>query len=216
MRGKPPPYPQGLAQYRITPADAGKTPQHPLCRSKVPDHPRGCGENRVTSPMQRGEKGSPPRMRGKLMPPTVSIIIARITPADAGKTFCRRLRRACTRDHPRGCGENDSVAAWIAAAFGSPPRMRGKPTGETYSAYLDRITPADAGKTPQLPPICLSTWDHPRRCGENTFYCAQDIKSIGSPPQVRGKLSPSPYTAAVSRITPAGAGKTRRFHWRCL
>ena len=32
---------------------------------------------------------------------------------------------------------------------------------------------------------------------------------MGSPPQVRGKLSPSSLGLLYSRITPAGAGKTR-------
>ena len=86
--------------------------------------------------------------------------------------------------------------------------MRGKPTGETHSAYLDRITPADAGKTPQLPPICLSTWDHPRRCGENTSRLINDYQTIGSPPQVRGKLSFFIFYFSFCGITPAGAGKT--------
>ena len=54
-----------VIQIRITPADAGKTQQRLRAGRLVEDHPRGCGENRVTSPMQRGEKGSPPRMRGK-------------------------------------------------------------------------------------------------------------------------------------------------------
>ena len=60
-------------------------------------------------------------------------------------------------DHPRGCGENDGVPANFDDEAGSPPRMRGKHPLCTLAGNIMRITPADAGKTPQLPPVCLST-----------------------------------------------------------
>ena len=34
-----------MEQWRITPADAGKTSLFALARTTQPDHPRGCGEN---------------------------------------------------------------------------------------------------------------------------------------------------------------------------
>ena len=41
-----------------------------------------------------------------------------------------------------------------------------------------------------------------------------DFSSIGSPPQVRGKLPPQSCDRYAKRITPAGAGKTRKLNAR--
>ena len=50
--------------------------------------------------------------------------------------------------------------------------------------------------------------DHPRRCGENLLQKNCFKKTLGSPPQVRGKPNTDANAAAITRITPAGAGKT--------
>ena len=86
MRGKLPIYASDIADYRITPADAGKTNGELDCVRLAEDHPRGCGENRHI--LWGGLKclGSPPRMRGKRPMNAEYVLHARITPADAGKT----------------------------------------------------------------------------------------------------------------------------------
>ena len=71
--------------------------------------------------------GSPPRMRGKLISTVLQGITQRITPADAGKTRLLTKLQNNRWDHPRGCGENGTVAPIAIAITG--------------------ITPADAGKT---------------------------------------------------------------------
>ena len=71
-----------------------------------------------------------------------------------------------------------------------------------------RITPAGAGKTDLVYGKSLYVKDHPRRCGENSHIGFWGMLGKGSPPQVRGKLSLSCSLLGVTRITPAGAGKT--------
>ena len=71
-----------------------------------------------------------------------------------------------------------------------------------------RITPAGAGKTVFPLVAWVFGWDHPRRCGENTGGRNKGSGKVGSPPQVRGKPETKARRAVVSRITPAGAGKT--------
>ena len=71
-----------------------------------------------------------------------------------------------------------------------------------------RITPAGAGKTDRKAPGKSYKEDHPRRCGENLRLHLFMLLLVGSPPQVRGKLSRSTDNSNISRITPAGAGKT--------
>ena len=86
--------------------------------------------------------------------------------------------------------------------------MRGK-LNNLFLCLLNRgITPAGAGKTPRGAAMRLTAKDHPRRCGENDSRSTCPTASMGSPPQVRGKLYKAAEILGVERITPAGAGKT--------
>ena len=86
--------------------------------------------------------------------------------------------------------------------------MRGKRAEGRNRQGKNRITPAGAGKTATSIRVTAFSGDHPRRCGENRRYSQAILRTIGSPPQVRGKPGNVPITAGGSRITPAGAGKT--------
>ena len=91
----------------------------------------------------------------------------RITPADAGKTSTNRGSYRQGKDHPRGCGENMIAAYRDALTKGSPPRMRGKHEVTANFGGVERITPADAGKTRSESTAPAGGADHPRGCGEN-------------------------------------------------
>ena len=65
-----------------------------------------------------------------------------------GKRIRLYISKLGAEDHPRGCGENPAPLWAIQTRLGSPPRMRGKLHRETTWAAAQRITPADAGKTP--------------------------------------------------------------------
>ena len=91
---------------------------------------------------------------------------------------------------------------------GSPPQVRGKPRRPRQCRSHRRITPAGAGKTGIVAHADVLAEDHPRRCGENDGVPATFEDERGSPPQVRGKPLAARATAALSGITPAGAGKT--------
>ena len=168
MRGKQERAVGIVQQSRITPADAGKTKLTPQKTYIIRDHPRGCGENPTRIHRFCCNKGSPPRMRGKRDLIAGILLDRRITPADAGKTLVQWSIVRDTRDHPRGCGENDDAArkktdaegitpadagktgghvATVRDGVGSPPRMRGKLSSSSSPAASQRITPADAGKT---------------------------------------------------------------------
>ena len=167
MRGKPKQTFRKPTRSRITPADAGKTVNPSSRRGVKWDHPRGCGENAATMIPYTAPRGSPPRMRGKLLQDAMTKCQFRITPADAGKTTQSLSSGRSLRDHPRGCGENPACCSSIKFSKGSPPRMRGKRNRETCAEQHAGITPADAGKTFGLCfPFGLLR-DHPRGCGEN-------------------------------------------------
>ena len=70
----------------ITPAYAGKSSSMSRCRSSSGDHPRVCGEKTYALKYYLFEKGSPPRMRGKVCHGRVVAEDPGITPAYAGKS----------------------------------------------------------------------------------------------------------------------------------
>ena len=91
MRGKA--FRVGLAGriLGITPAYAGKRQPSAQRMGKFWDHPRVCGEKRVGSLASVGLSGSPPRMRGKVLPPVQPVPRVGITPACAGKSSIQHL-----------------------------------------------------------------------------------------------------------------------------
>ena len=192
----------------ITPARAGKTFSGVLRISQTEDHPRACGENAAGSLRLSRQPGSPPRVRGKLLSISNSLLQIRITPARAGKTEVDVRGVLSDADHPRACGENAVTGARSTARFGSPPRVRGKPCRMPPMPVLRRITPARAGKTAVPPSRSPRPADHPRACGENRLFLIVEAESNGSPPRVRGKRSPARAARRGRRITPARAGKT--------
>ena len=209
VRGKPPPCARCLRPKRITPAGAGKTLRRTHLFNVQWDHPRRCGENRDELYVGCPQGGSPPQVRGKLFLCWRTSRTCGITPAGAGKTPhpIRSLRSL--QDHPRRCGENPMRATAAANDAGSPPQVRGKLLNKRHCGCKIRITPAGAGKTSQINRTVMLSWDHPRRCGENIVHVAHVHAGGGSPPQVRGKHKEAQNELFWTRITPAGAGKTK-------
>ena len=78
-----------FAVVGITPACAGKRPAPPAQLPLLKDHPRVCGEKDERIAQSDELAGSPPRMRGKVLPPV--------------------LIECVHQDHPRTCGEKDSL-----------------------------------------------------------------------------------------------------------
>ena len=137
----------GYTSLRITPACAGKRDCGGYPHNSAEDHPRVCGEKcRRILPPSRG-RGSPPRVRGKVTIINDLLAEIRITPACAGKSCARLVRRCVGRDHPRVCGEKGRPVSGLRPAKGSPPRVRGKVDVLQVGERGDRITPACAGKS---------------------------------------------------------------------
>ena len=105
MRGKAHALKKRPLPVGITPAYAGKSSFLSGCTRMPRDHPRVCGEKRPRHAGMHAQKGSPPRMRGKVTWCCSFLDGNRITPAYAGKS--RRKRGNCkdVKDHPRVCGE---------------------------------------------------------------------------------------------------------------
>ena len=151
----------------ITPAYAGKSPPAERSGPIRWDHPRVCGEKMDAATIQSGNAGSPPRMRGKDNQTASAANSTGITPAYAGKSHCHPGQCGRNGDHPRVCGEKKIQAQKDYRRLGSPPRMRGKVSGQEREQ-------AHRG-------------DHPRVCGEKSLPPRPMRAQRGSPPRMRGK-----------------------------
>ena len=86
MRGKAHALKKRPLPVGITPAYAGKSSFLSGCTRMPRDHPRVCGEKRPRHAGMHAQKGSPPRMRGKVTWCCSFLDGNRITPAYAGKS----------------------------------------------------------------------------------------------------------------------------------
>ena len=87
MRGKDDTLPTLSAEWRITPAYAGKSGLFCAADQEGWDHPRICGEKRFKRDQDIKLTGSPPHMRGKGYDLVPTIQKYGITPAYAGKSY---------------------------------------------------------------------------------------------------------------------------------
>ena len=126
MRGKVRSRKYRAADFRITPAYAGKSIFRKFHDFSQQDHPRLCGEKcpSVGSPLY--QTGSPPPMRGKAKEESCEKTDAGITPAYAGKSLGACACTEIIQDHPRLCGEKSSGGFGIGSSQGITPAYAGK------------------------------------------------------------------------------------------
>ena len=107
-------------------------------------------------------------MRGKVCFSWKLLCVWGITPAYAGKRPLASQFHQTLRDHPRVCGEKESLTVGVL--------------GNAW------ITPAYAGKSCGI--IVYDNWvqDHPRVCGEKDSSALYPYGDPGSPPRMRGKV----------------------------
>ena len=215
MRGARAPINVRNVAQRIIPADAGSTHRHACTGGSREDHPRGCGEHKTVSSTSRGEAGSSPRMRGALTLGQQGCLEHRIIPADAGSTIANVIDPTAGKDHPRGCGEHDSLSAPVVYSAGSSPRMRGAHPRRPAQRRQGRIIPADAGSTYMNISTENSYEDHPRGCGEHWSIDNMRLVCQGSSPRMRGALREPSRRHHEIRIIPADAGSTSHLQSVC-
>ena len=85
MRGKVNPDRGVVLDHGITPAHAGKRSSRTPWWAVARDHPRACGEKKPKKRRKQKSRGSPPRMRGKVVGRPGHVVGVGITPAHAGK-----------------------------------------------------------------------------------------------------------------------------------
>ena len=160
----------------ITPACAGKSLLAAPVAGLPRDHPRVCGEkwqNRVNQLLVRG---SPPRMRGKVIFQAVAALVVGITPAYAGKRNTLTALESTS-------GEKLLAQLRTGSIEGSPPRVRGK-------AVPPRSAAASGCRGPSVPEYDAGHGGARRQAGP---------PGPAPPPQMRLGWSPPPCTGRQCR-----------------
>ena len=140
----------------------------------------------------------------------------RITPACAGRSQKCSSRQMIREDHPRVRGEKYSPMLRNHRSNGSPPRARGEDSDDTVSGGRDGITPACAGRSPEILVFYYDDEDHPRVRGEKRLTKQAERRRDGSPPRARGEVYEGDLCNLAIGITPACAGRSLRHVPRCL
>ena len=193
---------------RLIPAHAGKTILAAVNGSSLTAHPRSRGENFEETSLLASCPGPSPLTRGKPQLLADGLVQARLIPAHAGKTTCRRASSVATSAHPRSRGENPILAHDGGRLDGSSPLTRGKRDLPLSESLAEGLIPAHAGKT-SLPALREDPQAaHPRSRRENAQRPGAYACACGSSPLTRGKLSHSGTSLHQVRLIPAHAGKT--------
>ena len=172
-----------------------------------------CGEKWGKQILERGGRGSPPRVRGEGVHRSATVRVCRITPACAGRrdTFSPNASRP--PDHPRVRGEKVGGGLYSWTLAGSPPRARGEDTVLRSIPQQLRITPACAGRSAVRLSNGNAEVDHPRVRGEKSPSMRYSFATRGSPPRARGEDLHMRVARRVARITPACAGRRVFSKW---
>ena len=189
MRGTPFSGSLLIARLGIIPAYAGNTWNRCFGITSVWDHPRVCGEHSKNMLDECEERGSSPRMRGTPLVVPVRGLPRGIIPAYAGNTHAWTSLATNSRDHPRVCGEHDTLERHGGFRPGSSPRMRGTLRPVASCTPSARIIPAYAGNTSNCSLNPATNWDHPRVCGEHELQSLNTAQQSGSSPRMRGTLA---------------------------
>ncbi len=145
-----------------------------------------CGEHPGLSRLFRRSSGSSPHVRGAQDAQGKRTQTPGIIPACAGSTEHPVSAIPHSRDHPRMCGEHQTMRGPSGQMMGSSPHVRGAPFPIAHDAREGGIIPACAGSTAGSEPSRQLARDHPRMCGEHRLDGIQPSSSRGSSPHVRG------------------------------
>ena len=111
-----------------------------------------CGEKLEIPTVMVKYLGSPPHVRGEAQKLILGLLLYRITPACAGRSFCLLSGKRLPEDHPRMCGEKICAIFLTCSPVGSPPHVRGEETALFTLLLYHRITPACAGRSTRAQP----------------------------------------------------------------
>ena len=115
---------------RTIPAGAGNSRRSHQCPTSRRDHPRRCGEQSFRIRSHGGERGPSPQVRGTVRGGFHVAARQRTIPAGAGNRFMAKMGILDAGDHPRRCGEQQTLHLVRAVGQGPSPQVRGTEVDE--------------------------------------------------------------------------------------
>ncbi len=202
------------AQRRRTggtiPAGAGSRRRRCCSMTGWRDHPRGGGEQVLPDRTEPSHMGPSPRVRGADVPAGGEGRSRGTIPAGAGSRTTAPRSSPTSRDHPRGCGEQNRSGGGTGCTSGPTPRVRGAAAGLRRLEQVLGTIPAGAGSSGDVKTAQAHDRDHPRGCGEQEATPTPPPDRRGPSPRVRGAVLQRPPVAAAHGTIPAGAGSRPR------
>ena len=198
---------------RFIPARAGNASERSSRPQSASVHPRASGERMSRFARLPRAAGSSPRERGTRGQGRALDRLQRFIPARAGNARARTSSRSATAVHPRASGEREAEPIAIYEMFGSSPRERGTPHGDSLWSGVYRFIPARAGNALSPAPRCRPPPVHPRASGERLRLRAHVLQRAGSSPRERGTPVRRDHVGPAGRFIPARAGNADR-GWR--
>ena len=166
-----------VAQYRNTPARAGKTYILTTIFALTQKHPRSRGEDCTQRGRTRAYIETPPLARGRPYIYALLGVTYGNTPARAGKTSSSIAIGTNARKHPRSRGEDRWCTHQYQCHNETPPLARGRLRNNLFNFFFHRNTPARAGKTSK---DCVKlNQKHKIWCTlQNSIFFLNQLKSI--------------------------------------
>ena len=147
VRGAPSGLRVDVCSDGIIPACAGSTQHFFPMAAGTRDHPRMCGEHQAFERSFLPFAGSSPHVRGARNARHDIRRESGIIPACAGSTLWIRAIVVACRDHPRMCGEHETLKSSPDVYAGSSPHVRGARVCAKALLIPPKIIPACAGST---------------------------------------------------------------------
>ena len=153
-------------RQRFIPACAGNSGLKRVPQSRLPVHPRVCGEQFINTGVDIAGVGSSPRVRGTGARAREPCLVGRFIPACAGNSVRPVTAVLFSPVHPRVCGEQSQQRNVVSRHAGSSPRVRGTEQQSKIDHDNGRFIPACAGNSLVEIPGSKLAPVHPRVCGE--------------------------------------------------
>jgi len=200
---------RGCAGGRLTPTRVGTTRDcgaSPAARSA---HPHACGDDPHARRPSEPERGSPPRVWGRLQRRLRPLRLRWLTPTRVGTTRWPTPRALESTAHPHACGDDLHEQSLVRRHGGSPPRVWGRHGRQPAQPDVLRLTPTRVGTTRRVNGGYLHLSAHPHACGDDWRSSAAWRSAAGSPPRVWGRRLEDLAERLLERLTPTRVGTTR-------
>ncbi len=169
--------------------------------------PHACGEKLCCERRFPFDRGSTPRMWGKVTNIQKLEETFRFNPTHVGKRQSATTAGRLSTVQPHACGEKSVCRSEELGIFGSTPRMWGKENKSSGRFKMKRFNPTHVGKSHIQ--VSDAKWIsvQPHACGEKRKFSNFLREGTGSTPRMWGKGLVTGTDTILFRFNPTHVGK---------